>query len=123
MKPDKIIQAAEVLDVLVKKLSDEVLQQYLKDLPPKQIRKILKEVIRIIAPKRRKASPSTSQVPLWGGIEKTWESKLTGRALQLFTDGASRGNPGQAGAGIAIFDEEGNELVGTGLYLGQCTNN
>ena len=91
MKPDKIIQAAEVLDVLVKKLPDEVLQQYLKDLPPKQIRKILKEVIGIIAPKRKKASPSTSQVPLWGGIEKTWEGKLAGRALQLFTDGASRG--------------------------------
>jgi len=123
MKPDKIIQAAEVLDVLVKKLPDEVLQQYLKDLPPKQIRKILKEVIGIIAPKRKKASPSTSQVPLWGGIEKTWEGKLAGLALQLFTDGASRGNPGQAGAGIAIFDEEGNELVGTGQYLGQCTNN
>jgi len=123
MKPDKIIQAAEVLDVLVKKLPDEVLQQYLKDLPPKQIRKILKEVIGIIAPKRKKASPSTSQVPLWGGIEKTWEGKLAGLALQLFTDGASRGNPGQAGAGIAIFDEEGNELVGTGHYLGQCTNN
>jgi ribonuclease HI len=123
MKPDKIIQAAEVLDVLVKKLPDEVLQQYLKDLPPKQIRKRLKEVIGILAPKIKKASPSTSQAPLWGGIEKTWEGKLAGRALQLFTDGASRGNPGQAGAGIAIFDEEGNELVGTGQYLGQCTNN
>ena len=123
MKPDKIIQAAEVLDVLVKKLPDEVLQQYLKDLPPKQIRKILKEVIGILAPKRKKASPATSQAPLWGGIEKTWEGKLAGLALQLFTDGASRGNPGQAGAGIAIFDEEGNELVGTGQYLGQCTNN
>ena len=123
MKPDKIIQAAEVLDVLVKKLPDEVLQQYLKDLPPKQIRKILKEVIGILSPKRKKASPATSQVPLWGGIEKTWEGKLAGLALQLFTDGASRGNPGQAGAGIAIFDEEGNELVGTGQYLGQCTNN
>ena len=123
MKPDKIIQAAEVLDILVKKLPDEVLQQYLKDLPPKQIRKILKEVIGILAPKRKKASPATSQAPLWRGIEKNWEGKLAGRALQLFTDEASRGNPGQAGAGIAIFDEEGNELVGTGLYLGQCTNN
>ena len=123
MKPDKIIQAAEVIDVLVKKLPDEVLQLYLKDLPPKQIRKILKEAIGILAPKRKNASPSTSQAPLWGGIEKNWEGKLAGLALQLFTDGASRGNPGQAGAGIAIFDEEGNELVGTGQYLGQCTNN
>jgi ribonuclease HI len=123
MKPDKIIQAAEVLDVLVKKLPDEVLQLYIKDLPPKQIRKILKEAIGILAPKRKKAPPSTSQAPLWGNNEKTWEGKLAGLTLQLFTDGASRGNPGQAGAGIAIFDEEGNELIGTGQYLGQCTNN
>ena len=123
MKPDKIIQAAEVLDVLVKKLPDEVLQLYIKDLPPKQIRKILKEAIGILAPKRKKAPPATSQAPLWENIEKTWEGKLAGLTLQLFTDGASRGNPGHAGAGIAIFDEEGNELVGTGQYLGQCTNN
>jgi ribonuclease HI len=123
MKPDKIIQAAEVLDVLVKKLPDEVLQLYIKDLPPKQIRKILKEAIGILAPKRKKDPPSISQAPLWGNNEKTWEGKLAGLTLQLFTDGASRGNPGQAGAGIAIFDEEGNELIGTGQYLGQCTNN
>ncbi|KPJ98395.1 MAG: hypothetical protein AMJ60_08435 [Desulfobacterales bacterium SG8_35] len=43
--------------------------------------------------------------------------------MHLYTDGASRGNPGEAGAGIAILDAQGNELVGTGEYLGQCTNN
>ncbi len=48
MKPDKTIQAVQVLEVLAKKLPDEVLQQYLKDLPPKQIRKILKEAIGIL---------------------------------------------------------------------------
>ena len=29
------------------------------------------------------------------------------KVLRLFTDGASRGNPGDAGAGIVIEDEEG----------------
>ncbi|MBW2471208.1 MAG: ribonuclease HI family protein [Deltaproteobacteria bacterium] len=48
---------------------------------------------------------------------------MKGKTLQLFTDGASRGNPGEAGAGIAILDEQGNELVGASQYLGQCTNN
>jgi len=47
---------------------------------------------------------------------------VTGVA-RLFTDGASRGNPGRAGAGICILDDAGRELVGFGCYLGQCTNN
>ncbi|MCW5201091.1 ribonuclease HI family protein [Desulfobulbus sp. F4] len=41
----------------------------------------------------------------------------------LFTDGASRGNPGQAGAGAVLFDAEGRELAARSLCLGHCTNN
>ncbi len=41
----------------------------------------------------------------------------------LFTDGASRGNPGQAGAGAVLFDTAGHELAARSLYLGECTNN
>jgi ribonuclease HI len=43
--------------------------------------------------------------------------------LHLYTDGASRGNPGPAGAGVAIFDENGQEVLAKGAYLGMCTNN
>lgn len=42
---------------------------------------------------------------------------------RLFTDGASRGNPGQAGAGAVLLDTAGQELAARSLYLGQCTNN
>ncbi|MBU0483001.1 MAG: ribonuclease HI family protein [Proteobacteria bacterium] len=41
----------------------------------------------------------------------------------LYTDGASRGNPGQAAAGVSLVDSRGQEIVGEGLYLGQTTNN
>ncbi|MCI5222106.1 MAG: reverse transcriptase-like protein [Candidatus Electrothrix sp. AR4] len=41
----------------------------------------------------------------------------------LFTDGASRGNPGEAGAGSILLDADGEELAARSLYLGQCTNN
>ncbi|CAK8714599.1 RNase H type-1 domain-containing protein [Candidatus Electronema halotolerans] len=44
-------------------------------------------------------------------------------ACCLFTDGASRGNPGQAGAGAVLVDAEGRELAARSLYLGECTNN
>ena len=120
---DKMNQAAEVLDVLVKKLPDEVLGNYYQDLSPKQVRKILRQAIGILAPKKDISPPRSSQTTLWQGKEKAWKGKLSGRTLQLFSDGASRGNPGQAGAGIAVLDEEGYELVGTGKYLGHCTNN
>ncbi len=43
--------------------------------------------------------------------------------LILRIDGASRGNPGMAGAGILITDEEGKRMVEMSRYLGQKTNN
>lgn len=42
---------------------------------------------------------------------------------RLFTDGASRGNPGQAGAGALLLDATGQETAARSLYLGECTNN
>jgi ribonuclease HI len=124
MNPDKMIQAAEVLAALVKKLPDEVLQDCFQSLSPKQVKKILKEVIGTLTPPKKEETPqSPSQTTLWQSKKKTWKGRLKGKVLQLFSDGASRGNPGEAGAGIAILDEKGNELVGTGQYLGQCTNN
>ena len=40
-----------------------------------------------------------------------------------FTDGASRGNPGESGIGIILKDETGNVLFSGGGYLGKATNN
>lgn len=38
-------------------------------------------------------------------------------------DGASRGNPGDAGCGAAIFDENGAVVKELSRYLGRATNN
>ncbi len=46
-----------------------------------------------------------------------------GPDLLIFVDGASRGNPGMAGAGVYITDREGKRIAGTGRYLGHKTNN
>ncbi|MGA2193427.1 MAG: ribonuclease HI family protein [Nitrospirota bacterium] len=46
-----------------------------------------------------------------------------GRAVRIYTDGASRGNPGQAGAGVVIEDENGYILRRVARYLGRATNN
>lgn len=45
------------------------------------------------------------------------------RSYQVFTDGASRGNPGHAGLGIVILDDAGNSILECHEYIGQSTNN
>jgi len=40
-----------------------------------------------------------------------------------YTDGAARGNPGLAGAGVYIVDADGNELKKDSEFLGETTNN
>lgn len=44
-------------------------------------------------------------------------------ALKIQIDGAARGNPGPAGAGIAISDSKGRIVKELAVYLGECTNN
>ena len=43
--------------------------------------------------------------------------------LVLYTDGASRGNPGPAGAGALITDRDGTTVAEKAVYLGEATNN
>jgi ribonuclease HI len=43
--------------------------------------------------------------------------------LIIYFDGASRGNPGRAGAGIWITDGEGRKVSEVSRYLGHKTNN
>src|SRR5438445_4676440 len=45
------------------------------------------------------------------------------KVLRLFTDGASRGNPGPAGLGVVIEDDVGMRLRGLHRWLGVTTNN
>src|SRR3954451_18345302 len=40
-----------------------------------------------------------------------------------YTDGGARGNPGPAGFGVYITDNEGNQLAELSQYLGHQTNN
>ena len=45
------------------------------------------------------------------------------KSISLYTDGASRNNPGEAGAGWVILDENQNILEESCKYLGVTTNN
>lgn len=43
--------------------------------------------------------------------------------LFIYTDGGARGNPGPAGIGAAIYDENKNIIAEVSEYLGVATNN
>lgn len=43
--------------------------------------------------------------------------------LVIYTDGASRGNPGHASYGFTISDDQGKLLYEEGKYIGITTNN
>lgn len=45
------------------------------------------------------------------------------KKIRIYTDGASRGNPGNAAIGIVIEDEAGNEIQTAKKFLGNYTNN
>jgi ribonuclease HI len=51
------------------------------------------------------------------------KDQAPGLRLILYIDGASRGNPGRAGAGIWITSGEGEKISEVSRYLGHKTNN
>jgi ribonuclease HI len=58
-----------------------------------------------------------------GWREKEMKGREPGHRLILYIDGASRGNPGKAGAGIWITNGEGKKMSEVSRYLGHKTNN
>ena len=51
------------------------------------------------------------------------QSPLKEAVLMIYIDGASRGNPGEAGAGVWMTDGEGRKVLEVRRYLGRKTNN
>jgi ribonuclease HI len=51
------------------------------------------------------------------------QSPLKDTLLNIYIDGASKGNPGQAGAGVWMADGEGKKVLEMSRYLGHKTNN
>jgi ribonuclease HI len=51
------------------------------------------------------------------------EAPRAADVLRLHVDGASRGNPGEAGFGVHVSAEDGSEVAALYGYLGTATNN
>ena len=108
-----------ILHRLAEGLDDGVLRQLFPDHPPAQIRKIMGNL-----PQGDPSSSATDapRIAADVAVPEDAQAPLT-RRCRLFTDGASRGNPGQAGAGAVLLTDRGDELATCSTYLGCCTNN
>jgi ribonuclease HI len=105
------VDRTSVINTLADKLPDNILEELFPAIPATAVRDVL------LGKKKVAAQPARQQNLF---TEPAGDSVLSCR---LFTDGASRGNPGEAGAGIVLLDDDNQELVARSLYLGRSTNN
>lgn len=104
----------EILLTLAERLPEKMLQELLPETEPKVVRQLLVQLAG-----ENLVLEQPQQQTLFSGSSISQIDK----ACMLYTDGAARGNPGEAGAGAVLIGPDGTELGTRSLYLGQCTNN
>jgi len=95
-----------------------------------QLRKALVEVERKYVSLLAQYA-GTSEEKAWQAVAEATSILKTGtlpaagatEELVIYFDGASRGNPGEAGAGAVLYDGSGRCLGEISRYLGKMTNN
>jgi len=70
-----------------------------------------------------KSHPNVSKSIIKEFLEQQIKNYSESENFKLYTDGASRGNPGLAGAGFVLLDGANNELLSGKKFLGEKTNN
>lgn len=104
----------EILLTLARHLPEKVLQDLLPGTEPKVVREVLAQLA---------GENSFPEPPMQQPLFPNGSFSQNEKACVLYTDGAARGNPGEAGAGVVLVGPSGVELGTRALYLGQCTNN
>jgi ribonuclease HI len=66
----------------------------------------------------RREAPRPASAPAGGTGPREWPKEIT-----AYIDGAARGNPGEAGAGVLLRSGSGETLQRIARYLGRATNN
>lgn len=110
---DVVTERDKVLAKLAADLPDVVLEALFPDIEPDRVRSL---IWADYAFKGEDGAAEAGEPAVETPAEK-------GGPLSLYTDGASRGNPGEAGAGFVLYDSNDEEVAGEGVYLGTCTNN
>lgn len=113
----------EILQRLAQKLPEHLLHELFPDREPQAVREALLHASGAGAPTAKKRSSAPSLPFAKPAGQPVSPAPRAGDSCILYTDGASRGNPGEAGAGVVLLNEDRSLLASRAVYLGQCTNN
>jgi ribonuclease HI len=84
--------------------------------------RFLRSVKALLAAVVERGAAATASLPLAPEVPDVARGKKAGK-LTAFTDGASRGNPGNAACAVIFFDDKNEELLRRSKKLGVTTNN
>jgi ribonuclease HI len=99
------------------RLLETVAERLPPDLLPSEWAEITREELRRLF---GRLAEHVRTCPEWAQVEP---AKVRKTVASLYTDGASRGNPGPAGAGVLLLDEKGRPILELNRFLGKATNN
>jgi ribonuclease HI len=102
---------SRILELLGKRLTPELLGAEFADLSREDLGALFDE----LAAHMRRCSE-------WTDGART-KQDVSGMRGSLYCDGASRGNPGPSGAGVVVFDQNGEQVLELSRFLGNATNN
>lgn len=130
VEPPEGVQPLQGVQHLQDKLTAEFLESLSETLDVDQTVKKLnitkedaRDILRGLAIGKRPPKAAPVHVPVKKGVEHLEGAKPLHGVYHIYVDGASRGNPGKAGAGAAIKDAEGTVVRKLKSYLGILTNN
>ena len=115
MKKKESISDCELLVLIHKSIDVEKLKEQGKAITKKRVDKLFQDFKDYV----KKEDQTASNKLISCASNKNKEMDL----IVVNVDGASRGNPGEAGIGVAIFDKDSNLINEACDYLGVATNN
>ena len=115
MKKRETISDHELLVLIHKSIDMEKLKEQDRTITKKRVDKLF----QVLKDHVKKDDLTVSEK----GITDTLNIKKEADLIVVNVDGASRGNPGESGIGVAIFDKDSNLISEACDYLGVATNN
>jgi len=115
MKNNESISDHELLSLVHKCIDIEILKKKNKTIRKKRVDKLFHDLKAHV----KKDDLATSDKKKTDDLNINKEIDL----IVVNADGASRGNPGESGIGVAIFDKDSNLIHEASDYLGVATNN
>ena len=115
MKKKETISDHELLALIHKSIDMEKLKEQDRSITKKRVDTLFQNLKDHV----KKDDPAISEKEITGTSSIKKEADL----IVVNVDGASKGNPGESGIGVAIFDKDSNLINEACDYLGVATNN